>query len=554
MPLERTVKYVADTKDAVKSVEKLTAAEKKRIAEMKQQQDEQQKLIDSMGMFGMSIGGLKQNFKGMKTAAGLAFSSIKAGLIATGIGAFVVAIGTLSTYFTQTKKGAEILETALAGLGSAFKVIVDRVSQFGGGIVKLFQGKWKEGATDMLGSFKNIGEEIKQDVILITDLSKATIALRDNQRELNVETAKRRAEVEALKLIAEDVTKSEEERLAAAEKAFKIEQELLDKRVANAEEAVRIQQEQMAAGENTAEDLDKLAELEIALFNIQQESGTKQIELNNKINAIKQETINKTKEQEQAEKDAQKALEDYLAKKTEESDKIGQEYEEVANRNQTAREKEEEATREHFEKLRTASTKAFMDGQIDSQQAVDDAIALKKEETAALLEIEKKYSKASTKIDKLTADQKIGILATSMGQVSSVLGQESKAGKALAIGQALINTYQGATKALAQGGIFGAIAAAGVVASGIASVKQIKDTKLPGADGVSIPTPEPKISSIDTEIQEEGPTGIGALVPNIQALGSPTLGGAAPVQAYVVENDISNSQALQEELEVQATL
>jgi hypothetical protein len=195
-----------------------------------------------------------------------------------------------------------------------------------------------------------------------------------------------------------------------------------------------------------------------------------------------------------------------------------------------------------------------MDGQIDSQQAVDDAIALKKEETAALLEIEKKYSQASTKIDKLTADQKRGILATSMGQVSNLLGQESKAGKALAIGQALINTYVGATTALKQGGIFGAIAAAGVVASGMASVKQIKDTKLPGADGVSIPTPEPKISSIDTEIQEEGPTGIGALVPNIQALGSPTLGGAAPVQAYVVENDISNSQALQEELEVQATL
>jgi hypothetical protein len=543
----RTVKLVADTKGAVKSVEKLTDAEKKRIAQMKEQEKEQQKLIDSMGVFGMSIGGLKANFKGMKTAASLAFKSIKAGLIATGIGAFVVALGAVGTFFTQTKRGAEILETALAGLGSAFKVIVDRVSQFGSGIVKLFKGKWKEGAKDMLSSFQGIGKEIKEDVKLTTELSKATIALRDNQRELNVETAKRRAEVEALKLIAEDVTKSESERLEAAEKAFQIEQDLLNKRVENAEEAVRIQQEQMATGENTAEDLDKLAELEIALFNIQQESGTKQIELNNKINAIKQETINKTKEQEQAEKDAEKALDSYLAKKTEESNKISNDYEAVTNRNLTAREKEEKEVKAHFEKLKNASVQAYLDGQISSEQAVKDAIAFKKEETDALKKIEKDYSKASTTITKLTEEEKVQIISGALGNIAGALGEESKAAKGLAVAQALIDTYAGATKALAQGGIFGTVAAAGIVAAGLGNVKKIVSTKLPGVSDSSTP------STPDADIPTTSVGGIGGLVPNVEAISPPDI-SQQPVQAFVVENDISNSQALQEELEIQATL
>ena len=40
----------------------------------------------------------------------------------------------------------------------------------------------------------------------------------------------------------------------------------------------------------------------------------------------------------------------------------------------------------------------------------------------------------------------------------------------------------------------------------------------------------------------------------MSAITPPELGEPAPVQAYVVENDISNAQALQDELEIQSTL
>ena len=45
----------------------------------------------------------------------------------------------------------------------------------------------------------------------------------------------------------------------------------------------------------------------------------------------------------------------------------------------------------------------------------------------------------------------------------------------------------------------------------------------------------------------------GNLIPNMEAIEQPQL-GQQPLQAFVVENDISNAQALQEELETQATL
>ena len=135
--------------------------------------------------------------------------------------------------------------------------------------------------------------------------------------------------------------------------------------------------------------------------------------------------------------------------------------------------------------------------------------------------------------------------------MASLVGEESKAGKALAVGQALINTYQGATKALAQGGIFGAIGAAGVVAAGMSSVKKIISTKLPGAtDSTSADLSEPSLPDA-TSLQEANTGGLGGLIPNINAI-QPL--STAPVQAFVVENDISNAQALQEELEIQATL
>ena len=272
--------------------------------------------ISEFEIMGVSLNKVKSGFVSIGRSAKVMFGSIKAGLISTGIGAFIVAIGSLVSYFTQTKKGAELLETALAGVGAAAGVIVDRISTFGGAIVKLFKGDAKGALEGVKATFKDIGTEIANDTKRAIELKQAFQELRDRQRDLNVETAQQRAEIERLKLIAEDVTKSTRERLAAAEEAFAKENKLLDDRIANAQEDLRLQQEGMELrkvdGENTAADLDREADLKIALANITGESLTKQIELNNKINAITAEGAAKAAEALQAQKDADAAREGVL--------------------------------------------------------------------------------------------------------------------------------------------------------------------------------------------------------------------------------------------------
>ena len=138
----------------------------------------------------------------------------------------------------------------------------------------------------------------------------------------------------------------------------------------------------------------------------------------------------------------------------------------------------------------------------------------------------KKTGKAEVEITKLTNDEKADIIAGALGNIAGALGENSKSAKGLAVAQALIDTYAGATKALAQGGIFGTVAAAGIVAAGLGNVKKIVSTKLPGVnDSSSPPTP-------DADIPTTSVGGIGGLVPNVEAISPPDI-SQQPVQAFV---------------------
>jgi len=428
-------------------------------------------LANEFKFMGVSLNDIKGGFTKLTSTAAKSFSSIKAGLISTGIGAFVVAVGSLVTYFTQTKRGAELLEKSLAGLGAAFNVIVDRVSKFGGAIVKLFKGDTKGALEDVKGTFKDIGEEIANDTKQALALKDAFQKLRDSNRELNVETAKRRSEIEELKLIAEDVTKSEEERLAAAQKAFGIENELLDKRIANAKEELRIQKEENALGESTAEDLDKEAELEINLFNIKQESITKQIELNNKINGIKREAeakeLEALKKLQEADKERMGTIEKLPAITQETNDQLIQSNDEYTDNYLKSLEDKKEAE-EGFEELKElARVKGFEIANTllatevaDVENAYQQEIALAEKNGQDTDKIEKKFEKKRRRM--------------------------AIAQKAIKVAEATISTYQAANAALANTPgppPIPQIAAGITIAAGLANVRQILKQKVGGGGG-----------------------------------------------------------------------
>jgi len=150
----------------------------------------------------------------------------------------------------------------------------------------------------------------------------------------------------------------------------------------------------------------------------------------------------------------------------------------------------------------------------------------------------------SMQLEREKTEANLAQASQAFGTLAGLLGENSKAGKSLAVGQAIIDTYAGATKALAQGGIFGAIAAAGVIAAGIANVKKITSTKLPnlpgGKGGGAVATPS--IPSIQTpEIQTIGGGGVNPTTAISETIAQSQ---EKPVRAFVTQQDISSQGAL----------
>lgn len=114
--------------------------------------------------------------------------------------------------------------------------------------------------------------------------------------------------------------------------------------------------------------------------------------------------------------------------------------------------------------------------QLDAQYAQEIANAEKIGANTAL--IEQKYNELKRKNAAARYNAELTMASETAGQMSNLLGQESEAGKIFAVAQATINTYLGASKAIAQGGIWGVAQAAIVIAAGlkqVASITKVKD-------------------------------------------------------------------------------
>lgn len=115
--------------------------------------------------------------------------------------------------------------------------------------------------------------------------------------------------------------------------------------------------------------------------------------------------------------------------------------------------------------------------QLDAQYAQEIAAAEKIGADTAL--IQAKYEKAKEANTRARVNAELTMAAGLAGQMSTLLGEQSAIGKAFAVVQATINTYLGATKALASGGIFGIAQAAIVIAFGMKQVATIAKQKDP---------------------------------------------------------------------------
>ena len=500
-------------------------------------------------IMGISLNSVKAGFAKIIPMAKAMFGTIKAGMISTGIGALIVAFGVLMNWFSKTKVGAEALEKIFTGIGAVVSVIVDRISKVAVALGKLFSGDMMGGLKGVKGAFSGIGEEIANDVRLAVELKGKLQSLNDSERELNVEFAKRRAEIEGLKMISEDLTKTEEERLDASKKAFKIEGDLLDKRVANAETAVEIQRAQNGLSENMAEDLDALADKEIALANIKGESATKQIELNNKINSIEREAAatRKTEADErlaQIEEQKKVELERIAAvQKAEEAAEVlradgkferAKKFTDIQNENylnelSDLQFQEEEKLR--IERDAQVTSMGYRASSVEEREILDEQYRIKKNK------LDKKAAKTEEAIEKSKVSMQVDMANQGLQILASAAGEGTALAKAAAIAQATISGVQGVQNAFtsananigATAGSFGVYPVTMAALAGTFAAMNIAKIAS-GGGGVTPPASPPPSTNIPAPQMMSGAFDIS--------------GGVAPepLEAYVITDKMTSSQ------------
>ena len=241
----------------------------------------------------------------------------------------------------------------------------------------------------------------------------------------------------------------------------------------------------------------------------------------------------------------------------------GQRSEMLVNEKALEKEKQDaiNATKDADEK----ALKAKEDRLTLEQQALELNLEFTKDmsdkEIQQLIDTEKKKLEIQKKADEDKKKAKQAQIATVkamelqaaksiLSSLEQIAGEGTAAAKTAALAQILINSAEGVSAAINAGaGLkwpanLGAIASGvAAVLGGIASAKAIL-AKVPGGG-----------DDTQEDVVDLSPAGfVGDLVPNMESIEQPELCGATPIQAYVVENDISNAQALQEELEIQSTL
>ena len=129
--------------------------------------------------------------------------------------------------------------------------------------------------------------------------------------------------------------------------------------------------------------------------------------------------------------------------------------------------------------------------------------------------------------------------------IASAVGEETAAGKTLAIASAIIDTYMGANKALAAGAgtPIGYINMAAILATGFANVRRMVATPVPGASDTASSAPSgPSVSIVG-----------GSADPSAQIARSLAQQNQKPIKAYAVATDMSTQQALDRRIQQNAT-
>lgn len=594
---EATIKIIVEGKGAEDAVKKL----QKGIDETKDKAQDSGKEIEKS--FKKSEKGAKGLRKGLKVVS-IGFKGLGKAIAATGIGLLVVGFEKFKEVLSSNQKVVDTFNTVFETLSIAFNDLVNfliekvpmvsnffkeifenpkkSLQEFGdavkknlmerfnsfldtlgflaSAIKKVFSGDFtgamedaKKAGKEYVDVLTGVNDSYDKGVEIVTEgakalknytkqaykTAKANVELQNKAELLEVVNQglieKYDREAESLRQIRDDTELSIDDRIAANDKLATVLELQREKMLENAQASVDAAEAQLAKDKENLEfqkeyqkSLNELAAIQATVTGLESE----QKENATNLRLEKKELI-----------DSQIAGNNELII----SDKkflAEQETNEIRRIEMLKKALEEEKKIE-LDRLQTKinSAKEGTQARIDAEN----------EFNAKKQEIDQQMAQYETKLEELKLNAKVQGAVGAIKAVSQLIDQNSKAGKALAISMAIIDTFAGANAAIRQGGIAGLIAAIPIVAAGMANVQKIRSQKVPSTKGGTVPTPSVSVPSTSSVISSVV-SSTGAFQPqeapsfgSIQGSGVNQIADALskqPMKAYVVSEEVTTAQEL----------
>jgi hypothetical protein len=403
--LDKKIETAKQVNDVLKNQEKALGDTRRNVGNY---EGALKNAVSEIKIFGVSLGSLNTTFNTYKAALGdaktqlaayitgqkaadgatklsilstgglsAAMNVLKLALIATGVGAFVVLIGSLVAAFASTERGADLLEDALGRVTGVFKSLFGEAQKIGVELINIFSSPKKAisdlvdflknnlvnslkgfgvvldgilerdtkkltnglaqivtGVTDVSGKIQNAAKNTNK---FISDAAKRGQDLVNIQRELEdlegkigKERAKTASRETELLIIAKQSSSTQKERKAATDEILKntadlqkLEEDIVSKKI----QALKLSQSQNITDR---EGNKELQDLEGELIKVRDAGKDKQlslIKLLNKEEKNSQNDIEKARQKKEA--DDAKALADSIKAAKDEEDRLNK----IADRN-----------------------------------------------------------------------------------------------------------------------------------------------------------------------------------------------------------------------------
>lgn len=633
MATEKVIKLKVENGEAVLAVDELNKALKdtnKNTDNLNESVEAGTESLDKFTKGGVSA--MKGLYKGAQTAIA-SMKTLKGAIISTGIGALVVVVASLAAYFTQTERGGDKLNVIMGAMGAVIGKLTDVIIHLGEKIVSIFQNPKKaledfgkllkenltnrvEGLLELLpalgkaiglvlkGQFKEAGKvavdaaaKVGLGVENITGkigaagealvkfgkdaaaaaaegarISDILNEVEDAERELLVLRARANKQIIEARFIADDLTKSTEERIAAVQRASKLEEQVASKELKAARLKAQALKDQAAIAEVTEDQLVAIAEAQARVLDLEADSIRRQKKLQSELNSLRNEEKTRLTEVDKVRADAQKKEEDYQKFIMQ----VDKELIESLNQRRASQIKSLEEFQAAISRLRgvgqTERERELAQIKIDAKAALDALIAsgqatiytageITAAQRKAEREVNEKYDKLDEQRQVANNAKKLELAGQAFGALAQLVDSFSKGDeenakrafgitKALRLGEAVANTAAAIMTQLAvpQDALTGAnFVKAGIVAvTGAAQIATIARSKYQST--ATAPTAPPTPSA--------GAAGGGGFTPNISftGIGQNPLSGIfdRPMQAYVVNQQMNNNNMLERRIRTSA--